>query len=126
MQYSVDKIGGFARPPRRYLLRLDLHLLAQNLVAYFPPIPPIIGSPAQHELIGNNPNRIVINREGMILPAHDFGCHITGRAARIAAVVGLHHPGYAQIGDPEIAHIVEYKVLGLYVSVDYIMEMQEL
>ena len=89
------------------LFNLDLHLLAQYLIPYLPPVSAIVGPPPQHEFVGNDSCGVVVDRERMVLPAHDLRGHVAWGPTRVAAVVRLHSPCDSQVRDPEVAAVIE-------------------
>ena len=124
--YSVDEVSSFSRPSWRNFLCLNLHLLTQYLISNFSSIPSVIRPPAQHQLVGNNTNSIVINRKRMILPAHHLWSHITWSSTCIATVIGLHDTSNPQISHPQIPTFIKNQVLRLDIAMDNIVEMQVL
>lgn len=62
----------------------------------------------------------------MVLPAHHFRGHVARSPTGIAAIVGFHGSCDPQIGDPQIAHVVENQVLRFYVPMNNVVKMQKL
>lgn len=62
----------------------------------------------------------------MVLPAHDFRCHVTRCATRISTVVRLHYSRNTQVRDPQESLIIKHQILRLDISMDDVIEMQEL
>ena len=72
--YSVDEIKGFVRPSLRLSAWFYLHLLQQDLITDLSSTPSQIRSTPHHALICDYSKRVVINRNAVVLSAHDFRC----------------------------------------------------
>lgn len=78
---------------------------------------------ARHALIENDPERVVVDREGMILVTEDFRRHVPRSARGVFRVLCSPVFGDPEVGKVKIALIVEDKVFGLEVTVDDVLAM---
>ena len=53
----------------------------------------------------------------MVVPAHDFWCHVARSARSVLMVVWFKYTGNSKIGDSYVALIIKHKVLRFYISV---------
>ena len=85
-----------------------------------------VGSLAEHALVANHSHSEVVHSHPVVLPAHNLRGHVARRPRGVLGVVGVPHPGYPQVGDPQVAFIIKDQVLRLYVSVQDALPMQVL
>ena len=80
-----------------------------------------------HALVPDHADCEVVNRDSVVLAAHNlrrYGrrfkrlTHVTRRSARVLAVLGRPDARDAEVGDTEVALVVEHEVFWLDVSVD--------
>lgn len=95
----VDKISGFPAPPVGNILLLDLHLLGQDVVTDLLPVLPLVGTLTEHALVSDDTHREVVNRDAVVLPAHDLRGHVAGRTAGVLSVLWVPNAGNTQISD---------------------------
>lgn len=76
----IHEINGVCGPVGRNVLLLYLRLLGENLIPYFLPVCPHVGSIAENALENDDTKRIVIDGHPVVAPTHDLGCHIAGCA----------------------------------------------
>jgi len=76
----VDEIGGFDGPPLRDLVRVDLHLLGEDVVADLLSVLAVIGTLTEHAFVSNYSHGEVVDSDSVVLTAHHFGCHVAGRS----------------------------------------------
>jgi hypothetical protein len=62
----------------------------------------------------------------MILATHDLRRHVAGRSRGFFRIVRTDLAGDAEIGDPQVAVLLEDKVLWLYVTMDDAVLVDEL
>jgi hypothetical protein len=62
----------------------------------------------------------------VVLPAHDLGRHIARRPRRLLRVVGTPLARDAEVGDAQVPALFEDQVLGLDVSVEDAVAVDEL
>lgn len=123
--YFIDEVCSFEGPIGRNFFCPDLHLLAKNLISDFFTVSAVVRPATEHELISNDANSVIVNWKRMVLPAHDFRCHISRSAAGVCAVVWLHHSCNPQISYSNVPFIIKHQVFRLDVAVDDVVEMQE-
>ena len=80
------------------------------------PVLAMVRSLAKHTLIGDDSHREVVDGHAVILAAHDFGSHISGRARGVLGVLRIPQTCNTQICDPQIAILVKDKVLRLNIT----------
>jgi hypothetical protein len=62
----------------------------------------------------------------MILSTHDFWCHISRGTTSITTVIGFEEASDTEISYSEVSHIIEDQVLGFDVTMDDVVEVEEL
>lgn len=80
------------------------------MVANLLPTTACIRSFAHHQLVGDYSHGIVVHNERMILSAHYFRSHITGRSAGIRRVLLPKFLGDSEISDAYIAFGIKHEV----------------
>lgn len=69
-----------------------------------------IWSPPKHTLVADNPDSEVVYGNPVRLLAHDLGCHVARSAGGIFRVVWVPDTGDTEVGDLEVAFLIEYKI----------------
>lgn len=130
---SIHEVGCFKRPACWLAHLVDINLLVQHLFPHFMSTLPHIRPIPKHTLIHNNPDCEVVTGHSMVLLAQDLrSCnnwlltHVAQRAWCILAVVGPPDASHSQVSDPSVAIFLQHDVLGLEVSVNDAVVVQEL
>lgn len=89
LKQPVDQIERVGCPALWQVLRTELRLPRQYLLAHLAPAAPRIGAAAHHALVDDDAERVVVNRSPVRLAADDFGCHVARRAAGFLCVVAV-------------------------------------
>ena len=104
----------------------DLYLPCKDLIPNFLPAFTNVGSTAHHKLVGYNSNREVVCTERMVLPTHNFRCHVAWCSGGFSRVFELPLPCHPKIGDSTIPIVFEDDVLWFDISVDDSVGMEVL
>jgi len=80
LQALINEVGSFERPPLRQLMSFNRYLLRKEHIPDLLAGAPHVGPPPHHELVADDAERKVIYAVAVVLPAHDFGGHVAGRA----------------------------------------------
>ena len=86
LQELVDEISSFKRPAFGQVASFDLYLLSKDHISDLLASSSDVGPPAQHELVTDDTQGEIVNRVGVILAAHHFGCHIARCSRRILGI----------------------------------------
>jgi hypothetical protein len=115
---SVHEICRLHRPTKGDLIPFDLYLLCQDVISdLFTCLSYVrslnnhvnkISYPSHHTLIANYTDCEVVNSHPVILPAHDFWGHVSGRAAGLLRILRVPYSGDPEIRHSQVALIVEY------------------
>ncbi len=62
----------------------------------------------------------------MVLPAHDLGSHVSWSATGVSTIIWLDQSSNSQICYSEITLFIKYQVLRLNISMNNIIQVQEL
>ena len=80
LDQSVDKIGSIGGPVLRNFILVDLDLFGKDMVTNLLPVLAVVGSLAEHALIGDDAHGEVVDGHAVVLAAHDLRSHIARRA----------------------------------------------
>ena len=95
----VYEISCFVGPPGRHLGVLDLHLVGQDAVTDFLATTPVVRATAEHALVSDDAEGVIVDADPVILLAHDLRCHVTrGTTGLVFVVLG------PNTGDAEVCH----------------------
>ena len=119
LQALVDEVRCLLVPAVRDPVLLYLHLAAQDLISDVFAGATFVGPLAHHALVGDDTDGEVVGDEAVVLPAHDLGCHVAGRSARLARVIGREYARDAEVGQAQVSLVVEDEVLWLDVAMNY-------
>jgi hypothetical protein len=115
---SVDEVSCLHRPILGNLVPPHLRLAGYDFFPdLFPGLPPE-RSFAQHQLMGDYADCKVVHCIGMVLPAKDFGGHVSRCSAGIATIVSSVRSGDSKVSDMRVTLFIQDDVFGLYVSVN--------
>lgn len=114
----VDEVRTLDRPAVRHVLTLDLHLLAQDLLPYFASVFADIRTATHHTLVRDDADSEVVRLKPVVLPTHNFRCHIAGRAGSFTGIVWCKNARNSKICEPQIALVVEHKVFWLDITMN--------
>jgi len=123
LDHLVDEVRGLYAPPDRNLLLLDLDLLCQDIVSDVFPRLSDVRPFTVHALVSHNSHGKIVHGERMILPTHDLGSHVPGRARRVLSILLSPISCDTEIRDPEVALVIDDKVLRLDVPVNNLLLM---
>lgn len=107
LQTLINKISSFHTPPFRDIWLLQWNLLLEDLVPDLLPTLPSIRSLPKHEFISNNTQSKVINSYSMILPAHNFRCHISWCPWCIMRIIWTPNPRDSHVSNVNIAILIK-------------------
>ena len=85
------------RPSIRNLIFPDLCLVVDNVLPDFAARLADVRAPPVHAFVCDDTYRKIIGSDTMILPAHDFRCHVSGRARGLGRVVGAPVAGDTEV-----------------------------
>ena len=85
------------------------------------PILTIIRSLSQHKFINNNSHCKIIYIKTMILPTHDFWCHITRSSTCIRTIFWSHYSSYSHVSYPNISLFIHNQIFWLDVTLNNIL-----
>jgi hypothetical protein len=91
------------RPLVGQLVDPYLGLFGQHAFLDFSAVFAEVGSPPEHELISDDSEGKVIDGEGVIFAAHDFGSHVARSATGVVGVALPVLSGDAEVGDSKVA-----------------------
>ena len=126
LQQSVHEVGRLHRPVFWDLVLLDLDLVAHDLVPYLPAVAAVVGSPSQHDFIGNDPQCEVICGVGVVLATNNLWGHVTRSATGVIFILVPECLGHSQVRDARVPVAAEHDVLRLDVPMDDVVAVQEL
>lgn len=116
LDHFVDEVGGLDPPADRYFLLLNMDLLRENVVpdvlprlAHVRPLP-------EHALVGEDADGEVVDGVRVILPAHYFRRHVPRRAGSVLRVLLPPVASDAEVGDAQVALVVDNEVLRLDIT----------
>jgi hypothetical protein len=117
LDHLVDEVGGLDAPTRRYVLHLYLDLLGHNVLADLLPALAHVRPLAVHALVRHDTDGKVINCLRVVEAEHDLGRHVARRAGCVGGVLRAPDARNTEVGDAQVAVVVDDEVLGLDVAV---------
>lgn len=118
LQTFVYKICCFNAPSFRNFVLFNQYLLCKHHISNIFSSLTVVRPPSEHKLIANNTKSKIVNSTIVVLPAHNFRCHIPRSARGVLTVFGLPDFGDSEICNPQIALVIEHDILWLDVPVD--------
>ena len=123
LEALVDKISGLLVPAIWYAEFFDLGLAREYIVPYLLPSLALVRAFSHHALVPDDSHRKVIRSQPVVLPAHDFGCHVARRSTRLTRIVGRKDARNSKISQAQVSMVIEYQILRLNISVDDLLLM---
>jgi len=127
LDQAVNEVRALDAPTRGNLISFYLDLLRQDVVSDFLPafshVRPLnhqfhFTYTAHHAFEGDDSNCEIVNSDSVVLAAHDLGRHVARGAAGLLGVVRVPNAGDAEVGDPDVAALVEHQIFWLDVPVE--------
>jgi len=108
LNHFIDKISCFNCPSSWNFSFFNLYLFGQNVISDFFSGFTLIWTFSVHALICHDTNGKIIHRSCMILPAHDFWCHISWSSRCILSIFWSPYSSNSEICYPDITfHIYD-------------------
>lgn len=117
LDHLVDEVGSLDAPASRYVLHLDLDLLRHDVLTDLLPALAHVRPLSVHALVGHDTNSEVVDGLRVVEAQHHLGRHVARRARRVGRVLRSPDARDTEVGDPQIAIVVDDEVLGLDVTV---------
>ena len=115
---AIDEISCLVAPVPWDFGFSDLDLLRENVVSDLLPVLSVVRTFAEHALIGNDAHGEVVDRDAVVLTAHDLGSHVTWSSRCVFRVLGVPESCNTEISDAQVAILVEDQIFRLNISVE--------
>lgn len=115
---AVNEISCLVAPVPRDFGFSDLDLLRENVVSDLFSVLSVVRTFAEHALVGNDAHGEVVDRDAVVLTAHDLGSHVAWSSRCVLRVLRVPESRDTQVSDAQVAILVEDQIFRLDVSVE--------
>lgn len=79
---------------------------------------------SEHALVSDDAHCEVINRNAVVLSAHDFRGHVTRSATCVLRVLGVQNSGNSKVSNAQVTLLVKHQVFGFNVAMKDMVAVQ--